>query len=329
MQWTLDRNGGFSRCDPAKLFLPPIMDAVYGYQAVNAEAQSRSLGSLLSWTKRMISVRKTSQAFGRGTFTFIRPSNRAVLAYVREYNGEHLLCVANLSRSAQSAELDLAAWKGMVPEEMLGRTRFRSITDQPYLLTLAPYGSFWLKLSDPPERLADDAVPLVPEWVTLVFAEGLGSISKGRTRLLFEQDVLPHFLASRRWFANKDSDLIAASLRTVVLLAGPPEMAFALVDVTAGTTTTRYSLPVAVKWTRFDRAADSAKRAIIAPVRRANKEGVLIEAIGEPELVAAIVRQMHDGVSLRAEGCEVPVSPLGALRGKLTQARCGSPQRQR
>ncbi len=103
MQWTPDRNGGFSRCDPARLFLPMIMDPVYGYEAVNVEAQSRSLASLLSWTKRLISVRKANKVFGRGSLTFIRPTNRAVLVYVRQYENDVLLCVANLSRSAQAA----------------------------------------------------------------------------------------------------------------------------------------------------------------------------------------------------------------------------------
>ena len=142
MQWTPDRNGGFSRSDPAKLFLPPIMDAVYGYHAVNVEAQSRSLSSLLSWNKRMMAVRKSSQIFGRGSLAFIRPSNRAVLAYVREYNGEAILCIANLSRSAQAAELDLSQWNGRAPIEMLGRTPFQKISDEPYAVTLAPYGFF-------------------------------------------------------------------------------------------------------------------------------------------------------------------------------------------
>ena len=120
MQWTPDRNGGFSRADPARLFLPPIMDPVYGYSAVNVEAQARSLSSLLSWTKRLIGVRKSTKVFGRGTLTFIRPANRAVLAYVRQLGDEAILCVANISRSAQAVELDLSAWKGRIPQEMLG-----------------------------------------------------------------------------------------------------------------------------------------------------------------------------------------------------------------
>ena len=136
MQWTPDRNGGFSRADPARLYAPTIMDPVYGYEAVNVEAQSRSLSSLLSATKRLISVRKSTLAFGRGTMTFIRPANRSVLAYIRQYRDEVILCVANLSRSAQATELDLSAWKDRMPLEMLGRTRFPAIGELPYMITL-------------------------------------------------------------------------------------------------------------------------------------------------------------------------------------------------
>jgi maltose alpha-D-glucosyltransferase/alpha-amylase len=148
MQWTPDRNGGFSRCDPARLYAPMIMDPVYGYEAVNVEAQSRSLGSLLSWTKRLIAVRKSSKVFGRGTLSFIRPQNRAVLVYVRQYQGDVLLCVANLSRSAQAAEIDLSPWRGRTPLEMLGRKEFPRIGDTPYVVTLAPYGFFWFQLCE-------------------------------------------------------------------------------------------------------------------------------------------------------------------------------------
>src|SRR6201991_3535447 len=148
MQWTPDRNGGFSRADPARLYAPTIMDPVYGYEAVNVEAQSRSLSSLLSWTKRLISVRKSSQVFGRGSLTFIRPTNRAVLVYVRQYQNEAILCIANLSRSAQAAEIDLSPWRGRTPLELLGRKDFPPIGDRPYVVTLAPYGFFWFQLCE-------------------------------------------------------------------------------------------------------------------------------------------------------------------------------------
>src|SRR5262249_56199343 len=113
--------------------------AVCGCGAVHVEAHSRSLSSLLSWTKRMIAVRKSSKVFGYGSLAFVRPSNRAVMAYVREHEGEGLLCVANLSRSAQAAELDLSPWRGWTPLEMIGRTEFPPVRDQPYLVTLTPY----------------------------------------------------------------------------------------------------------------------------------------------------------------------------------------------
>ena len=147
MQWSPDRNAGFSRADPQRLYLPPIMDPIYGYPSINVEAQLRDPSSLLSWTKRMLAVRKTSQAFGRGTRRFLRPGNRKILAYLREYGEDSILCVANLSRSAQPVELNLASFKGRVPVEMLGRTTFPPIGDLPYLLTLSAYGFYWFRLT--------------------------------------------------------------------------------------------------------------------------------------------------------------------------------------
>src|ERR1700704_591774 len=136
MQWSPDRNAGFSRADPQRLYLPPIMDPIYGYESVNDEAQTRDRSSLLNWMKRLLQVRPGSQAFGRGTLRFIRPGNRPLLVYPRQYGADTILCVANLSRSAQPVELDLAEHKGAVPIELLGRAPFPPIADLPYLLTL-------------------------------------------------------------------------------------------------------------------------------------------------------------------------------------------------
>src|SRR5438552_850326 len=147
MQWSFDRNAGFSRADPQQLYLPPIMDPVYGYQAVNVEAQTRDRSSLLNWMKRLLQVRRASQAFGRGTLRFIRPGNRHVLVYLREYGPDTILCVANLSRSAQPVEPDLRRRRGAVPVELLGRTSFPPIGEPPYLLTLPGHGFYWFRLS--------------------------------------------------------------------------------------------------------------------------------------------------------------------------------------
>jgi maltose alpha-D-glucosyltransferase / alpha-amylase len=146
MQWTGDRNAGFSRADPERLYSPLIMDPVYGYPAVNVEAQESDAASLLNWMRNMIRLRKLFEIFGRGTMEFLSPANRKVLAYVRRHRDDVILCVANLSRTVQPVELDLAAFTGMVPIEMLGYTEFPAIGPAPYFLTMGPYGFYWFEL---------------------------------------------------------------------------------------------------------------------------------------------------------------------------------------
>ncbi|MBV8081135.1 MAG: alpha-glucosidase C-terminal domain-containing protein, partial [Actinobacteria bacterium] len=149
MQWTGDRNGGFSRADFAQLYLPPLMDPVYGYQAVNVEAQLRTPTSLLRWVHKFIALRKEHPVFALGTWEPLRPANPRILAHIRRYEDEVALCVHNLARSAQAVELDLSAFQGYCPEEMLGRTTFPRIGELPYLLTLGARGFFWFLLKAP------------------------------------------------------------------------------------------------------------------------------------------------------------------------------------
>ncbi len=146
MQWTSDRNARFSRADPARLYSPVIMDPVYGYQAVNVEAQESDAASLLHWMRNMIRLRKLFKVFGRGTMEFLSPPNRKVLAYVRRYRDDVILCVANLSRAVQPVELDLGAFAGLMPVEMQGYTEFPTVGAAPYFLTLGPHGFYWFEL---------------------------------------------------------------------------------------------------------------------------------------------------------------------------------------
>jgi maltose alpha-D-glucosyltransferase/alpha-amylase len=146
MQWSGDRNGGFSRADWARLYSPVIMDPVYGYAAVNVEAQTRTPTSLLNWMKRMIAVRKRYKAFGRGTIRFLHPENLKVLVYLREWDNEVLLCVVNLSRFVQYAELDLSEFDGWRPVELIGEIKFPRIGELPYFLTLGPHSFYWFRL---------------------------------------------------------------------------------------------------------------------------------------------------------------------------------------
>jgi maltose alpha-D-glucosyltransferase / alpha-amylase len=146
MQWTGDRNGGFSSADFAQLYAPPSMDPVYGFQALNVEAQLRTPSTLLRWTHRFISLRKEHPVFGMGSYEPVWPSNKRIFAHIRRYERDVLLCVHNLARSAQAVELDLSEFEGRHPEEMLGRSRFPRIGELPYLLTLGPRGFYWFRL---------------------------------------------------------------------------------------------------------------------------------------------------------------------------------------
>jgi maltose alpha-D-glucosyltransferase/alpha-amylase len=172
MQWNSDRNAGFSSAVPAKLYSPVILDPIWGYQAINVEAQLADPSSLLHWTRNMIALRKLFQVFGRGTLEFLSPANRKVLAYIRHYDSpdghsETVLCCANLSRFAQPVELDLAHLAGRVPVEMLGYVPFPPITAKPYPLSLAPYSFFWLELQ-PGEGPRPSAVPRQNEAAEMI-----------------------------------------------------------------------------------------------------------------------------------------------------------------
>jgi maltose alpha-D-glucosyltransferase / alpha-amylase len=152
MQWTGDRNGGFSRADFAQLYAPPLMDPVYGFQAVNIEAQLRTATSLLRWMHRFIALRKEHPVFGFGTYEPIEPSNPRIFSHLRRFEDDLVLCVHNVARSAQAVELDLSDHEGRYPVELFGRSRFPRIGQLPYLLTLAPRGFYWFELIEPEEE---------------------------------------------------------------------------------------------------------------------------------------------------------------------------------
>ncbi len=313
MQWSPDRNGGFSRADPARLYAPTIMDPVYGYESVNVEAQSRSLSSLLSATKRLISVRKSTSAFGRGTMTFIRPVNRSVLAYVRKYGDEVILCVANLSRSAQATELDLTAWKGRIPLEMLGRTRFPPIGELPYMITLAPYGFYWFQLR---ERDKSDQAPpsVVPEFETLVVPVGATWVSLARTRGVFERDVLPTYLARTRWYPESSAREIHPTLTSAIPFCdigdNRPWLAFFEATTERGETT-RYVLPMQIEWVRFDRERYNPRA--FAAVRQGAREGTLLDVATDQIFIALLLRNLRNSLIVEEQGARLEFRPTTRL----------------
>jgi maltose alpha-D-glucosyltransferase / alpha-amylase len=316
MQWSPDRNGGFSRADPAQLYLPPIMDAVYGYQSVNVEAQSRSPSSFLNWMKRLIAVRKARLAFGRGDQRFLYPSNRKVLAYLRSYNEETILCVFNLARAPQAVELDLSGYKGRVPVELFGRSVFPPIGDLPYLLTLPGHGFYWFLLDQAPtDESAWRAPPVMPEFITLVLAIGWTSLFDRHNRRQFETEVLPAYIPNQRWYAGKGRKLErAAAIAEIELVSRDGAWLLTIVDVTLREAGRQlYFLPLALSWEE----ESSERRAALLPctlawARRTRREGAIYDAVADPAFALAVVDAIAAGRDIAASG--------GIVRFSATQA---------
>ena len=301
MQWTGDRNGGFSKADPARLYAPPIMDPVYGYQAINVEAQERAPFSLLSWMKRMIGLRRQATVFGRGSIEFLPAQNRKVLAYVRALRDDTVLCIANLSRTVQPVELDLSRFKGMTPVEMLGLTEFPKVGELPYFLTLSPYGFYWFRLQQAPAaiatRLAPESHADVPAAPALLMGAAWDTLLEGNVRTLIERDLLMPFLLRQRWYGGKGRP--ARGVRFVdwgLLRTGPHPLFLTVVDVEfADGAREQYFLPLAI--CAYHGAKGLAERyphAVLANITGARK-GILFDAWLDDRfartLLEAIARQ--------------------------------------
>lgn len=216
MQWSSDRNAGFSHANPQRLYLPIILDPEYHYEAINVEAQQNNPSSLLWWTKRLIALRKRFKAFGRGTLEFLHPENRKVLAFIRRYEEECILVIANLSRFVQCAELDLSSLKGMVPVEVFGGSPFPPIGELPYFITLGPHTFYWfsiepgvsaqetLKITSPESQLP--FLTIAGSWETVLLGNGKADLEK----------ILPDYLRKRRWFRGKARDIRSAKIMEVL-----------------------------------------------------------------------------------------------------------------
>ena len=285
MQWNADRNAGFSRTLPARLYSPVIMDPVLGYEAVNVEAQQGDPSSLLSWMRNMIALRKLFRVFGRGSLQFLNPSNRKVLAYLREDGDQRVLCVANLSRFAQPVDLDLAELEGAVPVEMLGYVDFPPIGKQPYRLTLGPYGFFWLELHAQAEQLEAAAGHLETSPLA---ADTWERLLDGAGQYRLESVLLPDYLSKQRWFGGK-----AHRIRSTKILDWIPvpdsAAVFALIAVRyeRGDPET-YFLPMGLTFGKdADRLSETFPAAIIAPAASSSGTGFLYDAAFDEAACAA------------------------------------------
>ncbi|MHB1949956.1 MAG: maltose alpha-D-glucosyltransferase [Acidiferrobacteraceae bacterium] len=331
MQWSPDRNAGFSRADPARLYLPPVMDAVYGYQAVNVEAQSGDPFSLLNWMRHLISIRKAHRAFGRGRIDLLSPGNRKVFAFIRQYEQEIILCVTNLSRAAQPVELDLVEYKGLVPVELLGHTAFPPIGEMPYLLTLPGHGFYWFELSreasvpswheEYPSVLDLPVLVLFSGWSTL-FPETLVGADPAQRRLAGQvrsrmlDDLWPRFLAQQRWFMKQEGALRIAMHQEWEVDGNSALLAI----IEAGDT--RYFAPLVIVW---EEDSEDRIRLLghhpLARVRRGPKPGLLLDAYADSGFCSALIRAMGENRRVPFAGGELhfhSTARFGELAGFLS-----------
>ncbi|NEP16727.1 MAG: maltose alpha-D-glucosyltransferase [Leptolyngbya sp. SIO4C1] len=277
MQWSPDRNAGFSRANPHRLYLPLIVESEYHYTAINVEAQRANPNSLLNWTKRLIATRKRYQAFGWGDFQLLHPDNRKVLAFIRSYEDEQIMVVANLSRFVQTVKLDLSAFKGRMPVEIFGRTEFPPIEeDGSYFLSLSPYAFYWLTLKP-------NAVPLQPPTdaptLTINSWEAVMSQTAVRTKL---ETLLPHYLVRRQWLSDRVRKIRTAQIvETIALSERETQMLCLRIEYQQGDPVTYLLFASCATGETARQLLNDSASAIIAQLRVPNSDevGVIYDAI--------------------------------------------------
>jgi maltose alpha-D-glucosyltransferase/alpha-amylase len=320
MQWSLDRNGGFSRANPQQLYLPVVSDPEYG--AVNVESQQANANSLLWWMKRMLALRKRYQAFGRGTLEFLLPENRKVLAYLREYGEERILVVCNLSRRAQYVELDLRRYEGLVPEELLGHSQFPRVrSERLYPLALGPH-DFYIFVLHPTD--ADASSGTCPEIRV-----------SGRWPAVFEQrarrqldDAVAQFLPSRRWFAGKSRGIRRVVLDDAVRVPGPARreagyLCLFRVEYREGEPDT-YVLPLVARAAAGNGRATGA--ATIAMLETQEGRMALLDGADDPILATALLQMLRRGRRVGGLAGSLATTRTRHLRGILGDGEGLEPQ---
>ena len=294
MQWSADRNAGFSRANRQRLYLPVITDPEYHYETVNVEAQGQNPHSLLSWMKRLIALRKRHRAFGRGTLELLRPENRKVLAYVRRYESEQILCVANLSRFLQAVELDLSKWKGSVPVELFSGNEMPVVGETPYFLTLGPHSFYWFSMQPraTPNIQGDGAQAAVSVPEIRVAGDWESAfVGAAKERL---DAVLLGYVRNRRWFGGKARRLKSAQISDLVPVPGAVGGAYvaAVVISYAEGDPDTYQIPLAyANHAEAPHILERWPHSAIAWLRVQGEEGrgLLYDALGPPAFAEAVL----------------------------------------
>ncbi|MFL5339873.1 MAG: maltose alpha-D-glucosyltransferase, partial [Gemmataceae bacterium] len=314
MQWSADRNAGYSRANPQKLYLPIIIDPEYHFEAINVEAQQSNPNSLLWWMKRLIALRKRHKAFGRGSIEFLRPENPKVLAFIRSYEGEHVLMVANLSRFVQYAELDLKTFRGLVPQELFGRSQFPPIHDGPYSLTIGPHGFYWFALTAAPATpLVVAAGPSAEQLPALPgdtpWAERLRGFGRDDVEAL-----LPDYLRRRQFFRPEAVVTGATITDAFPIRVGERDIHLLVIraDFRAGMPET-----IVLATTRV---AEGEADQLLAPLGQVGfvriegpQPGVICDALFVPECCTAMLKSIESGRTSRVGDAELAARPLPGL----------------
>jgi maltose alpha-D-glucosyltransferase/alpha-amylase len=304
MQWSPDRNAGFSNANPQKLYLPVTIDPEYHYEAVNVENQQKNLSSLLWWTRRVIAMRKNFKAFSRGSLEFLYPDNAKVLAFLRRYENETILVVVNLSRFAQSVQIDLSHFAGSIPMEVFSRNPFPPIRKSPYFLTLNPHGHYWFALephADARRASKKRVLPAIqaPANLQKLLADGQ------RTQL--EREILPGYLQTCRWFGAKARKIRAITIAEQVPISPEDKTAhFWFIEVSyADGSPDIYTLPVDISTGDAGRAiARAAPHAVIARFT-GSEEAILFDAVCDAAFREKLFRLMSNRERARGKSGEL------------------------
>jgi maltose alpha-D-glucosyltransferase/alpha-amylase len=305
MQWSGDRNAGFSKANPQKLYLPVIIDPEYHYEAVNVEAQQNNPNSLLWWMKRIIDLRKRHKAFGRGSMEFLFPENPKILAFLRRYGEETILVVANLSRFTQHTELHLEAYAGLVPVEMFGRVEFPVIGKTPYSVMLGPHGFVWFSLQ--PRRPATLGLSSLPTQFPEITVRGNWErFIRGRQRQALEA-ILPDFLAQRRWFTGQQRQINQTVIQDVIHLTLQERTIFGcVVEVRyLEGEPEQYLLPlVTASGPEMSQVLEQLSHAVVA-VLQGDENAVVYDALWDPHFTAMLWNVIREQQSVSGGGGKI------------------------
>ncbi|WP_018479148.1 maltose alpha-D-glucosyltransferase [Pontibacter roseus] len=304
MQWNDNRNAGFSTANPQKLYLPVIIDPEYKYESVNVETQQHNSSSLLWWMRRVINMRKRYKAFGRGTMQFLNPSNSKVLAFIRSYQDENILVIANLSRFPEAVELELPEFKGFVPVEVFSKNKFPQVKDDKYLFTIGAHGYYWFELQ-PQEASGGIALDMQKPAMQL---PSLYNPIPPRALKTLESKVLPPYVLNRRWFGGKARTIQRMQVvNNIPMPAGENGASLLFIEVSYNEGLPElYQLPIAFASGEEEQELISSQpNSVIARVTMDGQEGILYDAVYSEEYRQLLLQHVAKRKRLHIDGAEL------------------------